>query len=76
MVYNLFQNFFGNEENQNKMSDQNPRGAETKFHQCKPPKIDPWAKMVRYFFHQLTLPSLKYIVLNAMSCQNIHFLKI
>ena len=34
MVYHLFQNLFGNGPKKDKMSDQNPRGAETKFPQC------------------------------------------
>ena len=33
MVYYLFQNLFGNGPKKDKMSDQNPGGAETKFPQ-------------------------------------------
>ena len=34
MMYHLFLNLFGKVAKKDKMSDQNPRGAENKFPQC------------------------------------------
>ena len=48
-MYHLFQNLFGNGVKIDKMSDQKPRGAETKFPQCK--TVAPIAFQIEWFLY-------------------------